>query len=53
MKTTQDKIDYFKGVKAQHEAFGKVDYKNSHRESIIRTYDFVIGKLEEWKKQED
>lgn len=53
MKTYDEMIKYFKGVQAQHEAFTQLGYKNTSGDtkSIIKTYNFVIEKLEEWKKE--
>ena len=50
MKTYKEMIDYFKGVKAQHESMEQVgmEIHNGDAQSIIKTYSFVIKKLEEW-----
>lgn len=47
----EEMIKYFKGVKSQHEALSKSGFTNPNSEAIIKTYDFVISKLEEWSKK--
>ena len=47
----KEMIDYFKGVKAQHEGATQAGMNNPHSEAIIKTYDFVINKLKEWDNQ--
>jgi hypothetical protein len=51
----QEMIDYFKGVQAQHIAMEENGMKihNGDAQSIIKTYGFVIKKLEEWEQEEE
>lgn len=44
----KEMIDYFKGVQAQHKGAILAGMTNPNSEAIIKTYDFVIGKLQEW-----
>lgn len=48
----QEMIDYFTGVKSQHEAMVLSGMYNPNAQVMIKTYVFVINKLEEWKVKE-
>ena len=54
MMELKEMIDYFKGVQAQHLAMEEagMSIHNGDAQSIIKTYGFVIQKLNEWAKNE-
>ena len=45
----KEAIAYFKGVQAQHIGATQAGMKNPNSEVIIKIYDFVIKKLQEWE----
>ena len=49
MKSIKEMIEYFEGVKSQHQIPG---FRNPHSEAIVNTYEFVIEKLKEWQAKE-
>ena len=53
MKTIKEMIQYFEGVRSQHEALRDSGMNNPDAETIIKIYTFVISKLKEWGDDEE